>query len=435
MSKQLENKSILLIISGGVAAIKTPALIEKIQQAGGRVNVVLTHAGGENIAKNFTKNQLQTLKDEQPEEGGDQTIFEQIRDLVGADQIYTDADMWREDRESIWHIEFSRAADLILAPAASANFMARVAYGIADDFATTIVLASDKPLMLAPAMNVKMWEKPATQRNLQTLTEDGVLIVDPVEGDMACGEHGMGRMAEPEDIFAALSAFFANKPLEGLTALVTSGPTFEPIDPVRFLGNRSSGKQGHAIAVALSEAGAEVTLVSGPVSLPNPPGVNTIPVQTAAEMLKAAENALPTDIAICAAAVSDWSPAKPQTRKMKKRENADPPALKLKENPDILKTIARHSNRPRLVIGFAAETENLEDNAREKLKSKGCDMILANDISERKVFGADENHVYLITEQGAEDWQIKPKSEIARKLTARITGYFDEQDTSLHAAE
>lgn len=441
MTKSLENKRILLIISGGIAAIKTPDLIKKIQGSGAAVDVVLTHSGGENIAKNITKNQLQALKHETPEDGGDETILRQIEDLIGKESIYTDTDMWREDRDSVWHIEFSRQADLIIAPAASANFMARVAYGIADDFATTIVLASDKPLMLAPAMNVKMWEKPATQRNLQTLIDDGALIVDPVEGEMACGEFGMGRMAEPEAIFDAITAFFADKPLKGLHALVTSGPTFEPIDPVRFLGNRSSGRQGHAIAAALAEAGAQVTLVSGPVALPDPPNVATIHVETAEQMLKACETALPADIAVCAAAVSDWSPASPQSRKMKKRGNTAPPTLKLKENPDILKTLSGHKNRPALIVGFAAETEtlpeNLIENAKEKLNSKGCDLILANDVSQ-KVFGSHENHVYLITRSGAEDWGKTSKDAVAGKLLTEIIDRLKKEknnDPNIRAAE
>ena len=324
------------------------------------------------------------------------------------------------------HIRLSREADLIVVAPASANLIAQMAQGRADDLASTTLLAANKPILIAPAMNHKMWDHPATQANLATLKDRGVLTVGPTEGDMACGEYGMGRMAEAHDILTAIRSFFFELPLSGYTALVTSGPTFEAIDPVRFIGNRSSGKQGHAIAAALSQAGAHVTLVTGPVALKDPSGVKTIHVETAAEMLKACESALPVDIAVCAAAVSDWAPLAQQPHKIKKRGDQSPPDLKLKENPDILRTIAGHKKRPKLVIGFAAETENLLENAREKLAKKGCDMLLANDVGAEKVFGAQENHVYLVTHKTAAEWPKSGKDEIARRLVQTITAHMNK---------
>jgi phosphopantothenoylcysteine decarboxylase/phosphopantothenate--cysteine ligase len=296
-----------------------------------------------------------------------------------------------------------------------------MAAGLADDLATTLLLATDKRVLAAPAMNVRMWQHAATQANLATLAERGVLIVPPDEGPMACGEFGPGRLAEPPVILAAIAqALGAGGALAGKHAIVTSGPTHEPIDPVRFLGNRSSGKQGHAIAAALAALGAKVTLVSGPVTIPDPPGVTTVHVETAIQMLKAVEAALPADIAVCAAAVADWRAAALAPHKLKKNGNG-PPALELTENPDILRQISAPGlARPKLVIGFAAETQNLEENAAAKLKRKGCDWIIANNVLGTGIMGGAENQVTIITKAGAESWPMLDKQTLAGKLAARI---------------
>lgn len=405
----LKDKSILLIISGGIAAYKSLELIRLIRKSGGQVRCILTKGGAQFV----TPLSVAALSEE---------------------HVYDD--LWSlKDETEMGHIRLSREADLIVITPASADIIAKMAHGLTPDLASTTLLAADKPILIAPAMNHKMWEHPATQENLATLKDRGVLTIGPDEGAMACNETGMGRMSEPEAIFDAINDFFFERPLKGYSALVTSGPTHEPLDPVRFLGNRSSGKQGHAIATALSAAGANVTLVSGPVNQPDPAGVNVIKVQTAAEMLAACQNALPADIAICAAAVSDWSPENASTQKIKK-DGSTPPAIALKENPDILKTISGHKKRPALVVGFAAETENLIDNAKAKLARKGCDWILANDVgTDGKTFGADENHVYLVTESEHDDWGKHAKTEIARKLANQITEYFENNDNISQAAE
>lgn len=407
MTKLFENKTILLVISGGIAAYKSLELIRLIRKNGGKVRAILTKSGEQFV----TPLSVSALCEE---------------------EVFTD--LWSlKDETEMGHIRLSREADVILIAPASADIMAKMAHGMANDLATTTLLASDKPILIAPAMNHKMWDNPATQENLTTLKERGVSIIGPDEGDMACGEFGMGRMSEPETILEALKDFFFERPLKGLKAVVTSGPTYEPIDPVRFLGNRSSGKQGHAIAQALSNAGADVTLISGPVNIPNPVGVKTIHVQTAQEMLEASEAALPAQIAICAAAVSDWKAKNTSDQKIKKRDDKSPPTLNLTENPDILKTLSSHANRPELVIGFAAETNDLEKNAKAKLQSKKCDWILANDVSGEKVFGKDTNHIHLITSENIDDWGVMPKAKIAEMLVKKVIEYYEQHDREFTA--
>jgi phosphopantothenoylcysteine decarboxylase/phosphopantothenate--cysteine ligase len=324
------------------------------------------------------------------------------------------------------HIRLSREADLVVVAPATANILAKMAAGIADDLASTTLLATDKPILAAPAMNVAMWQHPATRRNVATLVEREVSFVGPGTGDLACGETGEGRMAAPAEILDAIIGFLeGDRPLAGRRALVTSGPTHEPIDPVRFIGNRSSGKQGHAIAAALAAAGAHTVLVSGPTALPDPPGVEVRRVETAAEMLAACRDALPVDTLVCAAAVSDWRPAEEQERKIKK-SGGKPPDLELVENPDILATLAAPGRlRPRLVVGFAAETGDVETNAVAKRLHKGCDWIVANDVSpDTGTFGGDRNTVLLVTETGVESWPTMGKTEVARRLVDRIVEGF-----------
>ncbi len=406
-SLSLEGKSILLVISGGIAAYKALDLVRLLKKAGAELRCILTA-------------------------GGAQFITPLAVSALSGTETYTD--LWSlKDETEMGHIRLSREADLIVVAPASANMMAKMAHGLADDLATTTILASDKPVMIAPAMNPIMWQNPATQDNLAILEQRGFLRIGPDRGEMACGEHGEGRMAEPAEIFGAIAAtLLREQPLRGRKALVTSGPTYEPLDPVRFIGNRSSGKQGHAIACALRDAGAEVTLVSGPVALPDPPGMNVIHVETAIAMLNACQDSLPADIAVCAAAVSDWSATAIMKQKIKKRQNAMPPALSLKENPDILAMLARPSpRRPSLVIGFAAETDDLIAKAQEKLARKGCDFLLANQVGptengDEKVFGQDENHVYLVARDGHQDWGHAPKDMIARKLCREIAKRMEE---------
>jgi phosphopantothenoylcysteine decarboxylase/phosphopantothenate--cysteine ligase len=322
------------------------------------------------------------------------------------------------------HIQLSRSADIVVVAPATAELMAKLANGHANDFASTALLATDKRVLLAPAMNVRMWNHPATQRNLATLKRDGILLVGPNEGEMACGEFGPGRMAEPEEIVAAIEGAWAESahgPLVGVKALVTAGPTQEPLDPVRFIANRSSGKQGYAIAGALAEAGADITLVTGPVEIAAPPLARLVKVQTACEMLAACESALPVDVAVFTAAVSDWRPDKMFNSKLKKREGGVPPDIRLSANPDVLSTISRGANRPALVIGFAAETEDVVAHAQAKRAKKGCDWIIANDVSASTgVMGGDTNTVHLITASGVEDWPQMSKAEVGRRLAARI---------------
>ncbi|MDB5490626.1 MAG: bifunctional phosphopantothenoylcysteine decarboxylase/phosphopantothenate synthase [Micavibrio sp.] len=396
----MKNKRILLIISGGIAAYKSLELIRLLKKSGASVGCILT-------------------------KGGEQFITPLSVASLSGQQCYTDLFSLKDETE-MGHIQLSRDADLLVVAPASADLLARMAQGRSDDLAATTILATDKPVLVAPAMNVRMWNHAATQDNMIRLEQRGILRVGPDDGEMACGEYGPGRMAEPEDILAAIEKHFAqNKPLAGKSALVTSGPTHEPIDPVRFIGNRSSGKQGHAIAIALADLGADVTLVTGPVALPDPLGIKTVHIETAAEMLAACNASLPADIAVCAAAVADWTPGKPLDQKIKKRGDKSPPDLKLIENPDILATLSKGPNRPSLVIGFAAETENLMDAAKSKLKSKGCDWIVANDVSEG-VFGADENTVTLVTSAGAEEWEKAGKQDIAHKLAQRIAAHISQ---------
>jgi phosphopantothenoylcysteine decarboxylase/phosphopantothenate--cysteine ligase len=393
--RALDGKRVLLIVSGGIAAYKALELIRLLSKAGCGVTSVLTKAGAEFV----TPLSLQALTGE---------------------KVYADLFSLTDESE-MGHIELSRAADLVVVVPASADILAKMAAGIANDLATTLLLATDKQVLAAPAMNVRMWQHAATEQNLATLRSRGVLIVQPDEGPMACGEFGPGRLAEPPVILAAIAqALGAGGPLAGKHAIVTSGPTHEPIDPVRYLGNRSSGKQGHAIASALSRLGAKVTLVTGPVAIADPLGVTATHVETAAEMLAAVEAALPADIAVFAAAVADWRPTDEAPHKIKKSGDA-PPALQLTENPDILRKISSTGpRRPQLVVGFAAETQDLATNAAAKLARKGCDWIVANNVGGTGVMGGMENQVTLITPNGVDHWPRMDKQEIARKLAVRI---------------
>lgn len=396
MAARLAGRRILLIVSGGIAAYKALALVRLLRTEDAEISAVLTRAGAHFISALS----LQALT-ENP----------------------VASDLFSLDRESrMGHIELSRSADLLVVAPASANIIARMAGGLADDLATTLLLATDKPVLIAPAMNVRMWQHKATVANIATLAARGITCVGPDEGVMACHEYGPGRLAEPAAIVDAIVRAFERGPLAGLRALVTSGPTHEPIDPVRYIANRSSGRQGHAIAAALARAGASVTLVSGPVALADPPGVTVRRVETAMEMLAASEAALPVDIAVCAAAVADWRAAEIYGEKLKKTAKNIPPSFKLIPNPDILAHLsAPGPKRPRLVIGFAAETENLRANAQAKLASKGCDWIVANDVSaEAGVMGGTENTVLLVRREGIEEWPRLAKGEVARRLVQQI---------------
>jgi phosphopantothenoylcysteine decarboxylase/phosphopantothenate--cysteine ligase len=388
---------VLLIVGGGVAAYKVLELVRLLRKAGTAVRPILT-AGG---AQFVTALSLGALAE----------------DAVRSDLFSL------EGEAEMGHIELSRSADLVLVAPATADLMAKAANGLADDLASTALLATDKPVMMAPAMNVRMWLHPATQRNLATLLGDGVTVVGPDEGAMACGEYGPGRMAEPEAIFQAVRQALGGEagPLAGRHVLVTAGPTAEPIDPVRVLTNRSSGKQGYAIAGALAGLGARVTLVSGPTALSTPAGVERVDVETAREMEAACRRALPADVAVCVAAVSDWRPDAVFAVKLKKGHSG-PPAVTLVENPDILAALsAAGPSRPTLVVGFAAETNDLEANARAKLARKGCDWIVANDVGEGAgVMGGEENEILLLDAAGAERWPRAGKTEIARRLADRI---------------
>ncbi len=397
----MEGTRVLLVVAGGIAAYKCLELIRLLGGRGCRVRCILTR-------------------------GGAQFVTPLSLSALSGDKVYEDLFSLTEENE-MGHIELSRAADVVLVAPASADILAKMAGGLADDLATTALLATDTPVMVAPAMNVRMWDHPATQANLRTLEARGVLRVGPGEGDMACGEFGPGRMAEPAEIVAALDDFFrhASAPgrLNGIKALVTSGPTHEAIDPVRYMANRSSGKQGHAIATALAELGAATTLVSGPTAQPDPRGVTVVHVESAADMLAACEAALPVDVAVAAAAVSDWRVAAEAPAKIKKDGgDGKPPALILVENPDILAHLGGAGNRrPRLLIGFAAETENIIDNAAAKRTAKGCDWIIANDVSAPTgTFGGDENTVHMVTAGGVESWPRLSKQAVARRLAGRI---------------
>jgi phosphopantothenoylcysteine decarboxylase / phosphopantothenate---cysteine ligase len=398
-----QTKRILLIIGGGIAAYKSLDLIRRLQDRGAQVRCILTEA-----AQHFVT----------PLAAG----------ALCGEPAYTDL-FDAQSEFDVGHIRLARDADLIVVAPATADMTAKMAGGHADDLATAVLLASDKPILLAPAMNPSMWGAKATQRNLAQLIADGIRTVGPNRGEMAeRGEAGLGRMAEPLEIAAAVEAMLrVAGPLSGKRVLVTSGPTHEPIDPVRFIANRSSGKQGHAIAAAAAAAGADVVLVSGPVEVPDPPGVTLVKVESAQQMLQAVEKALPVDVAIFAAAVADWRVERPSSSKIKKQEGR-PQQLGLVENPDILATIAhRKSGRPPLVIGFAAETDDVIANAKAKLVKKGCDWILANDVSpETGIMGGDTNTIHLVTASGVESWPPQSKNDVARNLIERIAAALRE---------
>jgi phosphopantothenoylcysteine decarboxylase/phosphopantothenate--cysteine ligase len=394
----LDEKRILLIVGGGIAAYKSLELTRLLRKAGVAVRPILTRAGAEFV----TPLSLSALAEDK--------VYSELFSLT--------------DEAEMGHIELSRSADLVVVAPATADLMAKAANGMANDLASTTLLATDKAVLMAPAMNVRMWEHAATQRNLATLKADGVRFIGPDEGAMACGEYGPGRMAEPPVIFQAIMGMLGSgRPLAGKRAIVTAGPTVEAIDPVRLLTNRSSGKQGYAIAAALADLGAEVTLVSGPTALATPAGVVRIDVESAREMLAACEAALPADIAVCVAAVADWRPESLGARKIKKGDAAAP-TISLVENPDILASLSKHARRPRLVIGFAAETNDVEANAKAKLAKKGCDWIVANDVSIDGTMGGDENAVAIVSAAGIERWERMPKGEVARRLAARIAQEF-----------
>jgi phosphopantothenoylcysteine decarboxylase/phosphopantothenate--cysteine ligase len=395
------EKRVLLIVGGGIAAYKALELTRLLRKAGVAVRPILTAAGAQFV----TPLSLSALAEDR--------VYQDLFNLT--------------DEAEMGHIQLSRSADLVVVAPATADLMAKAANGLAGDLASTTLLATDKPVLMAPAMNVRMWTHAATQRNLAQLRADGVGIVGPDEGAMACGEYGPGRMAEPEAILAAILDRLSDapKPLAGRHALVTAGPTAEPLDPVRLLTNRSSGKQGYAIAQALAALGARVTLVSGPTALPAPAGVTRVDVETARQMLTACEAALPADIAVCVAAVADWRPAEEAASKVKKGP-AGPPILSLVENPDILATLSKGPRRPTLVVGFAAETDAVEANAEAKLARKGCDWIIANDVSVDGVMGGDENAVAIFSAGGVERWERAPKAEVARRLAVRMAAALAE---------
>ena len=407
----LHGKRVLLIVAGGIAAFKSLDLIRRLRERGASVRCVLTEAG----AKFVTPLSLQALTEE---------------------KVYSDMFSLTDESE-MGHIQLSRDADLLVVAPATANILARIAAGMADDLAATVLLATDKPVLAAPAMNVRMWTHAATVANVETLKKRGVTFVGPNEGAMACNEFGPGRMSEPLEIVAAIEALLTSeKPLAGRRALVTSGPTREALDPVRYISNHSSGKQGHAIAHALARLGADVTLVSGSVVVPDPAGVRVVRVDSADQMLAACLAAGAVDVAVCAAAVADWKAAKPATAKIKKKAGAQPPALELAPNPDILATLSKPGpKRPGLVVGFAAETEDVVANAVEKRTRKGCDWIVANDVSPAKgTFGGERNTVHLISAKGVEDWPTLAKEEVALRLAGRIALHFG-QPPKAQAAE
>ena len=392
----LTGKRILLIVSGGIAAYKIPDLVRRLREAGSSVRCILTKNG----AKFVTPLTLGALSE---------------------DKVYHDLFSLTDEHE-MGHINLSRQADALLIAPASANILAKIAHGQADDLATTVVLASNKPLWVAPAMNTRMWENPATKANLAALNGRGINVVEPIEGDMACGEFGLGRMTEPTEIVETLINFFSkNSRLKGRRAIVTSGPTHEAIDPVRYITNHSSGKQGHAIAIALAQMGATTTLVTGPNYLPDPPGMKVIHVKTALDMQAACKTALPADIAVCAAAVTDWRVETTAKQKLKKTRD-DITHLVMIENPDILKSLSNlKRKRPSLVIGFAAETEKILSNAKAKISSKGCDWVIANDVSPSKnTFAGDTNTIHLVTADGVEEWPKLSKEEVGLRLANRI---------------
>ncbi len=397
----MEGKKILLIITGGIAAYKVLDLIRRLRERSVEVRCVLTEA-----ATNFvTPLSVAALSEHR--------VYQDLFSLT--------------DEAEMGHIRLSRDSDLVVVAPATANILAKMAAGIADDLASTLLLATDTPVLAAPAMNVVMWEKAATQCNVATLAGRGIRFVGPANGSLACGETGAGRMVEPGDILDAIEGFFhRERPLSGRRLLVTSGPTHEPIDPVRYIANRSSGKQGHAIAAALSRLGAETVLVTGPTALPDPACADVRRVESAREMLAAVEAALPVDAAVFTAAVADWRPASDSDRKIKKTDGG-PQILDLVENPDILAHVATSDQRPDLVVGFAAETEDLVANARNKLERKDCDWIVANDVSlGSETFGGDRNAVVLVTTDGVEEWPTMTKTEVADRLAKRIADHLSE---------
>jgi len=392
----LAGKSVLLIVGGGIAAYKAHELVRLLKTRGATVRIILTRAAEQFV----TPLSLASLSGEK--------VYTSLFSLT--------------DEVEMGHIQLSRAADLLVVAPATADLIAKMANGLADDLASTALLATDKRILVAPAMNVRMWRHPATMRNIETLQRDGVTLAGPNDGEMACGEFGPGRMAEPNEILTAIVDMLKPKaqPLAGRKVVITAGPTREPIDPVRFISNHSSGKQGYAIARAAVELGAETVLVSGPVSLPIPPGVQLMPVETAQEMLEICEGEMPADIAIFTAAVADWRVAAEAPEKIKKT-GGGPPSLMLAENPDILATISRSAKRPRIVVGFAAETEHVTEHAVQKLKRKGCDLIVANDVSrDAGVFGGDRNTIHLVSATGVEDWPQMSKYDVAQKLMERL---------------
>ncbi len=399
----LRKSRILLLIGGGIAAYKCLDLIRRLRERGASVRCVMTRAAQEFIT---------------PLSVG----------ALSADHVFTDL-FDHQDEHDVGHIRLSREADLLVVAPATADLMAKLATGQANDLASTVLLATDKPVLMAPAMNPHMWEHPATQRNARTLREDGVHFVGPNRGEMAeSGEAGEGRMAEPLEIVAAIEALLdtGEKPLAGRKVIVTSGPTHEVIDPVRYIANRSSGKQGHAIAAALARLGASVHLVSGPVSIPDPQGVTTTHVETARQMREAVEAALPADAGVFVAAVADWRPAVETAEKIKKKQGEGAPTLELTENPDILAGVGHHEKRPALVIGFAAETQDLFKNARAKLNKKGADIIVANDVSHDSgvgpggVMGGDRNSVVIVSQDGHDEWPEMGKDDVAERLAQLI---------------
>ena len=401
----LDGRRVLLIISGGIAAYKSLELVRRLKDRGCAVRCILTR-GGVNFVTPLA-----------------------VAALSG-DKVYQETFSLTDEAE-MGHIRLSREADLVVVAPATANLLAKMAAGIADDLASTALLATDKPVLVAPAMNTMMWEHAATRANMAILEGRGIRRVGPASGDLACGEVGAGRMAEPAEILAAITALLAGAgPLDGVRAIVTSGPTHEAIDPVRYIANRSSGKQGHAIASALAALGAEVTLVSGPVALADPPGLRVVHVESAVAMLNAVRAALPAEVVVCAAAVADWTVANRASEKRKKKVGAPPPVIELTPNPDILMTVAKAEGalRPRLVVGFAAETEALLDHARDKLARKGCDWIVANDVSDDSgTFGGDANTVHVLDAGGLESWPRLSKAEVAARLARRIAATLGER--------
>ena len=393
----MRGKSVLLIIGGGIAAYKSLELIRRLKEREILVKAILTRAGAEFV----TPLSVSALTENK--------VHQDLFDLT--------------DEAEMGHIQLSRSADLVVVAPATADLMAKLANGLANDLASTALLATDKSVLIAPTMNVRMWNHPSTHRNVAVLRRDGVLFVGPNDGEMACGEFGPGRMAEPLEIVAAIenALIRSDAPLMGMRALVTAGPTHEPLDPVRFLANRSSGKQGYAIAEAFVRAGAETTLVSGPVDLAPPARAKLYRVETAREMMAACESALPVDVAVFTAAVADWRPSVAANNKIKKQAGAPVPSIMLEANPDILATISQGAKRPSLVIGFAAETEDVITNAKTKLARKHCDWIVANDVSASSgVMGGDRNSVHLVRAGGTESWPELDKAEVGRRLVMRV---------------